>query len=70
MDRNETHREIDLGNNESRVIGIFPHADGFMALTLAQSKTFKIRKGAEKWLEKRGYQPNGQRIDNNKILGS
>jgi len=33
-----------------------------MALTLTQSKTFKTRKGAEMWLAKRSYGPNGQSL--------
>jgi len=60
--KTETQRTVDMGNNELRVIGIFPHQGGFMALTLAQSQTFKTRSGAERWLAKRGYAPNGQRL--------
>lgn len=62
MSQIETHRTVDMGNNELRVIGIFPHQGGFMALTLAQSKTFKTQAGAERWLAKRGYAPNGKRL--------
>jgi hypothetical protein len=47
---------LDLGNNESLSVGVFPQHNGtFIALTLTQSKTFKTRKGAEKWLAARGY---------------
>lgn len=42
--------------------GIFPQADGtYLAMTLTQSKTLKTRKGAEKWLESRGYNADGSR---------
>ena len=45
---------IDLGNNESASIGVFPQTDGtFLAMTLSASKTFKTRKGAERWLARR-----------------
>lgn len=60
-----SHRTVDLGNNEVRVIGIFPANPGsseFRALTLAESKTFKTYAGAAKWLAKRGYKANGMRI--------
>ena len=41
---------IDLGNNESLSRGVFPQRDGtFLALTFSRSKTFKTRKGAERW---------------------
>ena len=47
MNRTET---IDLGNNESMSRGIFPQRDGtFLAMTFSRSKTFKTRKGAERW---------------------
>lgn len=62
MSQTETHKTIDLGNNEVRSIGIFEQANGFMALTLAQSKTFKTRVGAERWLAKRGYSSTGQSL--------
>lgn len=46
-------RTIDIGNNETLSRGIFPQADGtFMAMTFSQSKDFKTRKGAERWLLK------------------
>jgi len=45
---------IDLGNNESVSRGIFENTDGtFTALTFSASKTFKTRKGAERWLARR-----------------
>jgi hypothetical protein len=54
---------LDLGNNESLTTGIFEDSDGtFEALTLTQSKSFKTRKGAEKWLAARGYAPNGKKL--------
>jgi len=48
---NTTLETIDLGNNESMSRGIFENADGsFLAMTFTQSKTFKTRAGAERWL--------------------
>lgn len=45
---------LDLGNNETISKGIFPQNDGtFLAMTFTQSKFFKTRKGAEKWLAKK-----------------
>lgn len=45
---------IDLGNNEQISTGIFDNGDGtFTAMTFTASKTFKTRKGAEKWLARR-----------------
>lgn len=55
----DTLRVIDMGNNESRAIGIACRENGYVALTLVQSKHFKTRKGAEKWLAKRGYNADG-----------
>lgn len=55
-------RTVDLGNNESRSIGVAPSGDGFIALTLSQSKRFKTRGGAERWLARRGYAPDGSRL--------
>ena len=56
------HTTLDLGNNESLVCGIFPQADGtFDALTFTATKNFKTRKGAEKWLARRGFNPDGSR---------
>tara|TARA_A100001391_G_scaffold147745_1_gene105239 strand:+ start:173 stop:769 length:597 start_codon:yes stop_codon:yes gene_type:complete len=57
-------KTVDLGNNESLSIGIFPNGDYFHALTMTESKTnFKTFRGAANWLARRGYQPNGQRIE-------
>ncbi len=36
----------------------------WLALTLTESKTFKGRAAAEKWLAKRGYLPDGTKIQN------
>lgn len=55
---------VDLGNNESLTIGLFARGDVFDALTMTESKTgFKTFGGAKRWLARRGYQPNGQRIE-------
>lgn len=59
-------RHHDLGNNESVATGYAPaNVDGqkrYIALTRCESKTFKTKTGAEKWLAKRGYRPDGGRI--------
>lgn len=56
-------RTIDLGNNESKSIGIAPQSDGrFLVLTLSESKWLKTRGGAERWLARRGYAPDGTRL--------
>ena len=48
-----TSETLDLGNNESISKGVYPQNDGtFLALGFSKSKTFKTRKGAEKWLNK------------------
>lgn len=54
-------RTIDLGNNETRSIGVSDiDADGYYtALTLSESKRFRTQSGAAKWLARRGYAPNG-----------
>jgi len=58
-----THQVLDLGNNESLSTGIFEDSNGtFDALTLTESKSFKTRKGAIKWLAVRGYAPNGKKL--------
>jgi len=45
---------LDLGNNESLTRGVFENNDGtFAALTYTQSKTFKTKNGAVKWLAAR-----------------
>ena len=55
-------KTIDMGNNETNSIGITETTGGFLALTLSASKTFKTRKGAEKWLAARGYKADGSRV--------
>lgn len=56
-------KTIDLGNNESYCIGVSETPDGkFMALTGVQSTILKTRKGAEAWLKRRGYAPDGTRL--------
>lgn len=51
-----TTKTLDMGNNETKSIGVFAQADGtFLALTLSASKTFKTRSGAERWLAARGF---------------
>lgn len=48
-------RTIDQGNNETLTAGITKNSDGtFTALTFSASRTFKTRKGAERWLASRG----------------
>lgn len=44
---------IELGNHEQLSRGVFPVEGGFLAMTFTQSKTFKTRRGAERWLAKR-----------------
>lgn len=51
----------DQGNNETICRGISELRGLFTALTFSQSKTFKTRKGAEKWLAERGYNADGSR---------
>jgi hypothetical protein len=52
--RTMRHKTYDLGNNESAKVGVFPQRNGtFLALTFSASKTFKTRKGAERWLARR-----------------
>jgi hypothetical protein len=54
--------KLDLGNNETISQGIVRNSDGtFLALTFTQSKEFKTRKGAERWLARRGLNPDGSR---------
>lgn len=54
---------LDLGNNETISTGIFLQPDGlFLALTLSESKYFKTRRGAERWLRSRGYDAQGNRL--------
>lgn len=51
----------DQGNNETKSRGVFELHARFTALTFAESKTFKTRKGAEAWLAQRGYNADGSR---------
>lgn len=48
------NKQIDLGNNETASVGIFATSDGYLAMTRSASKAFKTRRGAEKWLARRG----------------
>lgn len=52
-------RTIDLGNNESGGIGMEQTVDGWLAITLTESRTFKTFNGAARWLARRGYKPDG-----------
>ena len=55
-----SNRVIPMGNNEQVTVGIERLHDGrYLALTFTASRTFKTRKGAEAWLEKRGVGPKG-----------
>lgn len=51
----------DTGNNERLTRGVFELHGRFTALTFSESKIFATRKGAEKWLDRRGYNPDGSR---------
>ena len=51
----------DMGNNETLSTGINEHGGQFCALTLTSSKWFKTRKGAARWLARRGYNADGTR---------
>lgn len=53
---------IDTGNGESISCGIFELHGKFTALLFSQSKTFKTRNGAVRWLEKFGRDENGRAI--------
>lgn len=58
-----TLTKTDMGNGESLVEGMAENRDGtFTALTLVESKTFKTRAGAERWLAVRGLNPDGTRM--------
>jgi len=49
-------KTLDQGNNEQLGKGVFDNGNGtFTAMTFSQSKTFKTRKGAEKWLARRNH---------------
>ncbi len=47
-------KTTDLGNNEHISRGLLEVEGGFLALTFTQSKNFKSRSAAVKWLAKRG----------------
>ncbi|MFI5296646.1 MAG: DUF1391 family protein [Polyangiales bacterium] len=55
-------KEHDRGNTESRVTGIACDRGRYTALTLAESASFKTERGAVRWLERRGYGPDGERL--------
>jgi Protein of unknown function (DUF1391) len=55
-------KTLDLGNNDSLNVGIARVADGWIAWTLTQSKTFKTEIGATKWLKRKGYNADGSRV--------
>jgi hypothetical protein len=58
-----TLTKTDMGNGESLVKGMAENPDGtFTALTLVDSKTFKTRAGAVRWLAQRGLNPDGSKI--------
>lgn len=59
---NATTTAHDMGNNETLSTGIAVVDGGFLALTLSESKPFKTRAGAERWLAKRGYKADGSRL--------
>lgn len=48
-----TTKTIDLGNGESMSRGVFETPDGWLALTFTQSKMFKTKAGAERWLARK-----------------
>lgn len=50
-----------LDEVEGRSTGIDVDDDGYTALTLTESHTFKTRGGAVRWLGRRGYNPDGSR---------
>ena len=51
----------DFGNNETHATGATRTADGWLALTLVESRTFKTERGAIAWLARRGYRADGSR---------
>jgi hypothetical protein len=55
--------QLDQGNNETISRGVVRNSDGtFTALTYSESKDdFKTAKGAERWLARRGLNPDGTR---------
>lgn len=58
------HYTQDAGNNESLSRGLFPQSDGeFIAMTFTESKPFKTRVGAVRWLASRGIDETGRSIE-------
>ncbi|MCU7879296.1 MAG: YdaF family protein [Candidatus Thiodiazotropha sp. (ex Lucinoma aequizonata)] len=54
----------DMGNNESLTRGLFPQPCGeFVAMTFTESKPFKTKAGAIRWLAARGLDESGRSID-------
>lgn len=54
----------DMGNNESLSRGLFPQSGGeFVAMTFTESKPFKTRVGAVRWLASRGIDETGRSIE-------
>ena len=50
-------------HNSEITLGIVKETDGtWLALTRVDSRTFKTRAGAEKWLAKMGYRPDGTKF--------
>lgn len=63
----------DLGNNESRATGMTLTNAGWMCLTGTQSKILVTKRGAIRWLAKRGIGADGARLtpeEASKILSS
>lgn len=59
-----TTTTTDLGNNDSVSRGLAVNGDGtFTAMTATESKTFKTRSGAERWLAQRGFNPDGSALE-------
>jgi len=45
---------LNQGNNEQISRGLVETAEGFLAITFSQSRAFKTRPAAIRWLSKRG----------------
>lgn len=57
-------RTIDMGNNESVSVGLRPNADGtYTAMTFVESKDFSKEVNGQRWLRRRGYNPDGTKIN-------
>ena len=62
-----TNHIQDMGNSESLSRGLFPSSNGeFMAMTFTESKLFKTKTGAVRWLGARGLDASGQTIEEEK----